>query len=260
MAVNRGSARSRYRVRLQDHLHLTGECRKNQKTLKNRSHSEKFENESSLATTSERNCIKKPVHFAKVHPSLCREYAGCNSTFRLCFRIISDDHHVPHSPVAIGKSTDKYVNHRELVNLCFNDFIHEIGREDYRKILMERKDSFRSIFIENASDSLKIHLIDDYAFANCVGKQPRGWEIKFPFTELLYALQRRLKSLDCPSIDWNHIANAVSHEMTDQIAQNIRSRSAHLGHLRGLHADELIKIINERSTRKLSDSEAAISD
>jgi len=64
------------------------------------------------------------------------------------------------------------------------------------------------------------------------------------------------------SLNWEHIVNAVDHEMIHRIAQIIDSLSSEFGDLKVAEdggdesADKLIKTINSKSKRTLIDSEA----
>ena len=164
---------------------------------------------------------------------------------------ISEDHNIP-----IVKSTRKYLSPRELADYCFNECVPALESKDTRKILMKHQDIVRSVLVGNEIDSLSVQRISNKYFAQFMAKQPNGADLYFPAKWLLNQLQEDLKSMGCKSIDWTDIANAVSHEMTNQIAQNIRSLSADLGELRRGQTDKLVKMLNDKTTRKLSNSEA----
>jgi len=67
--------------------------------------------------------------------------------------------------------------------------------------------------------------------------------------------------MECHSLNWKHIVNEVDHEMTHRVAQIIDSLSSEMEDLKMTEdggsesADKLIKTINSKSERTLTDSE-----
>ena len=159
---------------------------------------------------------------------------------------ISEDHNIP-----IVKSTKKYLSPRELADYCFNECVPSMEPKDNRKILMKHQDILRSLLVENEIDSLNVQRVNRWDLGRFVAKK----DLQYPAMHLLDELQEISKSMGC-HLNWTDIANAVAHEMTNQIAQNIRSLSADLGELRKGQTDKLVKMINDKTTRKLSNSEA----
>ena len=172
-------------------------------------------------------------------------------SFRWCFRVHSEDDELPidEQPIA------RYLAPRRLADLCFNDDVLEMDEEE-KGILMENQSVIRSVFIENDIDSFNVQRINEHEIGIFMRNQTGNDEIYDPAKNMLYALKEKVKSMECHSVNWKHIVNAVDHEMTHRIAQIIDSLSSDFGDLKvewggaWESADKLINTINSKVAMK----------
>ena len=103
-------------------------------------------------------------------------------------------------------------------------------------------------------DSLSVSRIEADDFADFVEDQATTGDLYRALTDFWQSLRCHRVCLQ-KTMKWKHVANAVNHEMTRQIAECIQSVSSPMG-LYENSGDKLVDRINTKTKRILTNSEA----
>lgn len=111
----------------------------------------------------------------------------------------------------------------------------------------------QSVFIEERIDILRIHEFDKKEFGMLMADRIGDKKMRGSAYTLLRTLKKRISLKTVP---WSSILNAVSHEMNEAIADDIKSISNALGTLNAEVALKLPDELNQKTKRKLTVPEA----
>ena len=145
---------------------------------------------------------------------------------------------------------------QKVADLCVNVVIP--GMLEKHKAVLSDYDSMISTFIvDHHLGSIRAQRFSPETFAVCFEQQicSDSPDIHWPLRYLWTALQEKLGGKQ-DSLKWEHIVNAVRHEMTDAIAQIVESASSKLKALKKDSGKELIKSIKRKKERNLTVAEA----
>ena len=149
----------------------------------------------------------------------------------------------------------KYLNPKQLADLCRHEIIPKIKKKQYVATLTENANLITTIIVNNDIDSLSVSRIEADEFADFVEDQATTGGLYWALTEF-WKMVRGHKVCLNSTMKWQHVVTAVAHEMTKQIAQCIESVCSDLGDLNGNSGDKLVELINTKTKRTLTDSEA----
>ena len=148
-----------------------------------------------------------------------------------------------------------FLGTRKLADFCRNEIIPKMNNEQFVDTLTKNANLITTIMVNHDIDSLSVLRIEADAFADFVKKQTNVEGVDSALIEFWYAVQGYETYLG-RTMKWEHIANSVNHEMTKQIAECIQSVSSAMGDFDWSSGGKLVKEINTKTKRKLTDSEA----
>ena len=107
-----------------------------------------------------------------------------------------------------------------------------------------------SLFIEHDIDSFYVWLARDQQIEKLVAERVGNDKIKRPIWKMVEIMKRIL-----PPLKWEHIASAISHEMTAAVARDVMSLSSSLGPLDENSGDKLLNAFKTETNRKFTIAE-----
>lgn len=140
------------------------------------------------------------------------------------------------------------LNPRQLSDL-FGDVIEEL--KSNKPILAEYGSHIQAVIIEEETDLLRLYQFTRKEFAAMMSDRVGEKKLKGILPKILKSIKKRLEL-----VTWTNIINAVSHEMNDGIANDIKLLADTLGPLTHETAEKLPEEINQKTKRKLTVPEA----
>ena len=147
-----------------------------------------------------------------------------------------------------SKKQTKHFNPRQMVNL-FERLLPKL-KSSWQHLLNERKSEVRSIIIENEIDSFNVGFLARDDIMNCLDV-----ESHVAFWKLIEILQRVVKKSGA-SLQWEHVVNAVSHELGHNVAKSVASGISYLGDIAKYTPDQFVRELGTKMAKKLSIAEA----
>ena len=148
-----------------------------------------------------------------------------------------------------------FLGTRKLADFCRNEVIPKMNNKKFVDTLSKNANLITTIMVNHDIDSLSVLRIEADVFADFVKKQTNLKGVDSALTEFWYAVQGYETYLG-RAMKWEPIVCAANHEMTKQIAECIQSVSSGMGYLDWRSGDKLVKEINTKTKRTLTDSEA----
>ncbi len=121
-----------------------------------------------------------------------------------------------------------------------------------KAVLMEHQELLSSVLKDHDIDSFKVPLIEADHIADYIEELASSFNLYSPLKNLWESLQQKVHSLRC-ALSWQHIANAVRHEMNNVIAQHIVSSLSDLGDLKEGSGDALISAVKTKRALTVSE-------
>ena len=148
-----------------------------------------------------------------------------------------------------------YLSPKQLAELCRNEIIPKMKKMQYVATLTENVNVIATTIMSHYIDSLSVSRIEADDFADFVEEQAGTGGLYWALTEFWKEVRGHELCLN-NAMKRKHVVNAVRHEMTNQIAQCIESVCSDLEDLNGNSGDKLVELINTKTKRALTDSEA----
>ena len=124
-------------------------------------------------------------------------------------------------------------------------------------LLTKHQDIIKTVIIENEIDSLKIGLFTFNHIERFSADRLGVEKLRHPLWKLFQLLKRVMMKKRVPTMKWENIVNAVSHEMCPAIGRALSAIIPKLGQVGAQTADKLINdIVSKMEKRQLSFSEA----
>lgn len=163
------------------------------------------------------------------------------------FTVAAEQKHIP------------YLNAKQLTVLCRKEIIPKMKSMDPKSYDLLNQKKYRKIIetvlVAHDIDSFQVCRIAAGSFAGRMQKVAGTKKVTFPASMMWKTLQKEIKTMG-GTLQWEHIVNAVRHELSTQIADKVAEVISLLGPLMSSSGDDLRFAINSKTNRTLTESEA----